>query len=191
MPTGASVGHAISVRGPTCSRELPGRYEAYRRRQARGLLGLIPREAIRPLYRRAVRAGFGGRHTSDPMEVLVQYCETLLPLPPFELWCEDAHRNPKAYLYDVDASADAPSAVAPVTVETREFTHDRTPWMAHLRSFRDGVIWRGFIAFEDRESSRVHRTALIFRESDPVDVRDRFLSFESSALTAFLRSALP
>jgi hypothetical protein len=37
----------------------------------------------------------------------------------------------------------------------------------------------------------VHRTALIFRELAAVDVRERFLGFEPSALAAFLRSALP
>ncbi|MDH3421651.1 MAG: hypothetical protein OEN00_01580 [Gemmatimonadota bacterium] len=125
------------------------------------------------------------------MASLVRYCEALLPLPPFETWCDDLARNPTAHLYDVDDSADAPDAGAPVTVETREFSHDRYPWQAHLRSFRDGVTWRGFIAFENRQSNRIHRTALIFQEHDPVAVRDRFLSFESSTLVAFLRSALP
>jgi len=178
-------------RGDTRIGELVARYEAYRRRQARGLLGLIPRAAIRPLYRRALRAGSRAESTSDPVGILVAYCETLLPLPPFETWCVDADRNPTAHLYDVDASADAPTADAPVTLETSEFSHDQHLWMAHLRSFREGVTWRGFIVFEDPESSRVHSTALIFQESDPVDIRDRFLSFESSALSAFLRSALP
>ena len=37
----------------------------------------------------------------------------------------------------------------------------------------------------------MHRTALVFRESDPADLRERFLSFESGTLEAFLRSALP
>jgi hypothetical protein len=125
------------------------------------------------------------------MGTLVAYCETLLPLPPFDTWCDDHRRNPAAYLYDVDDSAEAPSADAPATLESREFLHDLHAWTAHLRSFRDGSTWRGFIAFEDSLSRRVHLTALIFQESGPVDVRDRFLSFEPSALIAFLRSALP
>jgi hypothetical protein len=37
----------------------------------------------------------------------------------------------------------------------------------------------------------VHRTTLIFRETDPADLRERFLGFEPVALEAFLRSALP
>ena len=125
------------------------------------------------------------------METLLRYCEALLPLPPFQTWRDDLARYPVAHLYDVDDSADAPDAGAPVTLGTREFSHERHPWKAHLRSFRDGVTWRGYIAFERGRSDRVHHTALIFREADPVEVRDRFLSFESTSLIAFLRSALP
>lgn len=176
---------------PTTSDELVAQYDVYRRRQARGLLSMLPAAAIRPLYRRALREGFGGSSSSDPIGALVDYCENLLPLPPFEMWCEDVRQNPTAHLHDVDDSADAPSAEAPVTVEERTFQYAGHAWMAYLRSYRDGVTWRGFIAFRDVDSGRVHRTALIFQEGDPVDVRDRFLSFESSALVAFLRSALP
>ena len=176
---------------PATSDELVLKYEVYRRRQARGLLSMVPPAAIRPLYRRALREGFGSEGDSDPIGALVAYCERLLPLPPFETWCDDVRQNPAAHLHDVAESAEAPSAEAPVTVETRTFIYADHPWTAHLRSFRDGVTWRGFIAFEDQQSSRVHRTALIFQELDPVDVRDRFLSFESTALCAFLRSALP
>jgi hypothetical protein len=152
---------------------------------------MVPQGAIRPLYRRALRAGFGREGASDPIGAMVSYCETLLPLPPFEIWCEDVRENPAAHLYDVDDSADAPDADAPVTLDTLGFMRGDQPWTAHLRSYRDGTTWRGFIAFEDVQSRRVHRTALIFQEDDPVDLRDRFLSFESSTLVAFLRSALP
>jgi hypothetical protein len=177
---------------PRLSRgELLSRYEAYRRRQARGLLRLIPREAIRPLYRRAIAGAREPEADSDPLGALVGYCERLLPLPPFEVWCDDIRRNARAHLLDIDDSADAPDSEAPVTVETRDFSFADRPWTAHLRSFRDGAAWRGFIAFEDRESTSIHRTALIFRECDPVDVRERFMSFEKTALEAFLRSALP
>jgi hypothetical protein len=171
--------------------ELRLQYRAYRQRQARGLVGMLPREAIRPLYRRARRAGHGGDVHGDPLAALVDYCETLLPLPPFERWCEDRSAWPTAHLLDLDDSATAPTAEAPATVEARPFELDGTSWVAYLRSFRDGTAWRGYIAFEDRRSGRVHRTALIFRESDPADLRDRFLDFEQAALEAFLRSALP
>jgi hypothetical protein len=125
------------------------------------------------------------------MAVLVTYCEALLPLPPFDRWCDDVRRNAAAHLDDVEDSAEAPDVETPVTVATRELSHEGGAWRAHLRAFRDGSAWRGFIAFETGSASRVHRTALIFRESSPADVRERFQSFESSTLSAFLRSALP
>jgi hypothetical protein len=171
--------------------ELLVEYRAYRKRQARGLVGLLPKEAVRPLYRRALRAGHGEKQSTDPLATLVDYCETLLPLPPFERWCEDREASPSAYLRDLDDSAAAPTAEAPATVETRELVVAGASWLAHLRSFRDGDAWRGYIAFEEQKSRRVHRTALIFRESDPADLRDRFLDFEPVTLSAFLRSSLP
>jgi hypothetical protein len=171
--------------------ELLTQYEAYRKRQARGLVRLLPREAVRPLYRKALAAGFGERSPGDPLAAFVHYCESLLPLPPFEEWCQDLAQYPSAHLHDLDDSAAAPTAEAPTTVEARLFEFGGSPWIAYLRSFRDGGAWRGYIAFEDRRSRRVHRTALIFRETDPADLRDRFLGFELVALEAFLRSALP
>jgi hypothetical protein len=146
---------------------------------------------VRPLYRRALEAGFGERTPADPLAALVDFCETILPLPPFEQWCEDLARFPVAHLRDLDDSATAPTAEAPTTVEARLFEFGGDPWIAYLRSFRDGGAWRGYIAFEERQSRRVHRTALIFRETDPADLRERFLGFEPVALEAFLRSALP
>ena len=61
-------------------------YGAYRKRQARGLIRLLSREAVRPLYRKALEAGFGERSPADPLAAFVNYCESLLPLPPFEEW---------------------------------------------------------------------------------------------------------
>lgn len=151
---------------------------------------MMPREAIRPLVRRAMTEDLAP-DPSDPMEALVALCERLLPLPPLETWLEDVMRNPEAHLNDVEASADAPTAEAPVTLETRSFSVGSEAWSAHLRSFRDGEAWRGFIAFEGPPPGPVHRTALIFMEPDPVDLRERFLSFGPTSLVAFLRSALP
>ena len=172
--------------------ELTARYGAYRRRQARALLHLMPREAIRPLYRKAIREGFTGGSESDPMSALVAYCEVLLPLPPFEIWREDVLCNPNAHGGDdADDDGGAPTLEAPLTQTSREFAHLDRRWTAHLRSYRDGSGWRGFIAFEDSGTMQMHRTASIFSESRAEDVRDRFVSFESSTLAAFLRSALP
>jgi len=176
---------------PRASRsELMTRYRAYRLRQARALLHMVPREAIRPLYRKAVREGFGA-DGSDPMAALVRYCERLLPLPPFEVWRDDVRENPTAYVDDADDSAVTPTAEAPLTQASRELAHDDRRWTAHLRSFRDGSVWSGFIAFEESLTNSVHRTAVIFREPDAESVRERFANFESSTLVSFLRSALP
>jgi hypothetical protein len=150
----------------------------------------MPREAIRPLYRRALRDGFGAE-VGDPMAALVECCENLLPLPPFEMWCEDVRRNPGAHLDDADDTAVTPTSEAPLTQASREFAHADRRWTAHLRSYRDDTGWCGFIAFEDPITTRVHRTASIFRETYAEDVRERFASFESSTLVAFLRSAMP
>jgi hypothetical protein len=186
QPRGPGVGLHRTEQG-----ELEAQYAAYRRRQARGLIRLLPREAIRPLYRRALDEGFGKETASDPLGALLRYCEVLLPLPPFDAWRDDLHRNATAHLQDLDDSAEAPTADAPTTVEARRFEFEGCTWVARLRSYREGHTWRGYITFEDEIAHRVHRTALIFSEGDPVDVRERFLGFDLAALRAFLRSALP
>jgi hypothetical protein len=172
--------------------ELRARYDAYRLRQARALVRMLPRDVIRPMYRRALSRDSTERVGSpDPLAALLRYCEELLPLPPFEVWRDDAKAHPEAHLRDLDDSADAPTAIAPATLEARRVEHAGDTWIAHLRSFRDSDAWRGHIAFEQQPSGRVHRTALIFREQGPAEVRERFLSFEPDTLQAFLRSALP
>lgn len=171
--------------------ELLARYRAYRRRQARGLIRLLPRDAVRPLYRRALASGVSSHDRNDPLDVLVRYCEHLLPLPPFETWKRDHLSYPLAHLQELDESAEAPSAKAPATLEARFVEHDGRRWLAHLRSFREGSVWRGFIAFEDAHSRRAVRTTVIFRETTAADLRARFLEFDVGALRAFLRSCLP
>lgn len=171
--------------------ELRAQYLSYRRRQARSLLGLLPQEAIRPLYRRAL-AEVEHHQDEDPMEILVSYCEALLPLPPFPVWLADRRAAPEAHWADLEASADTPSASRPATMDLRTFGRGSSRWTARLRGFRDGDVWRGFIAFEDESADGgVHRTALIFCEGTVSDLRDRFRGFESASLEAFLRSALP
>jgi hypothetical protein len=151
---------------------------------------MLPREAIRPLYRCALHE-IRGMAPEDPLGTLVDYCERLLPLPPFERWQEDRERHPEAHLRDVDDSAEVPTADGPATLDTRAFDVEGAQWLAHLRAFRDGAAWKGFIAFERSDLTEVHRTALIFRETGPVQVCQRFDSFDHAALRAFLRSALP
>lgn len=172
--------------------ELAAHYAAYRRREARALVGMLPMEAVRPLYRRALEDSGGTPDGDDPMALLLAYCEEILPLPSFEIWLEDLRRWPDAHWRALEDSADAPSPAAPSTVDVRCFARGSRSWVARLRAFRDSDAWRGFIAFEE-EGARgsVHRTALIFRESSLSDLRDRFRGFESASLEAFLRSALP
>lgn len=175
--------------------ELQRLYEAYRMRQARALMSLMPREAVRPLYRRARDASDDSPSgaVDDPMSLLVDFCEGLLPLPTFDVWLADLRRNPGAHWQDLEGSADTPSSSAPATIATRRFRPAGRPWKAHLRGFRDGDVWRGFIAFEPADDGEevAHRTTLIFRESTVDALRNRFRGFESVSLEAFLRSALP
>lgn len=175
---------------PTTRDEEFAEYEAYRQRQARALVGMLPRPAIRPLYRRALKSGLP-HSEHDPLGTLAAFCETLLPLPTFDVWRADRKAYPDAHIDELASAPSAPSAAAPVTLEARYLERTQGAWTARLRGFRDEDGWRGFIAFEEAQSGRIHRTALIFREPDAVELRSRFLSFESAALEAFLRSALP
>ena len=168
-------------------------YADYRVRQARSLLSLMPREAVRPLYRRATRAPTSAaRGGADPMDVILSFAETLLPLPPYEVWLGDFRANPAAHWADLEGSADVPSPATPATVDTRRVRIRAQGWNAHLRGFRDDDIWRGFIAFEDVGvvPPQVHRTAVIFREDSLDELRARFRDFESASLEAFLRSSI-
>jgi len=181
---------------PAGDDELRGRYAAYRRRHASRLLQMLPRAAIRPLYRRAraiaAREGaLEGPLGDDPLALLVEYCESLLPLPPYDLWRQDLARNPDAHFADLEESLDGPTVDAPTTMEARSVEYTGRMWIAHLRAFREDDFWRAYISFEETSSGRVHRTASVFYERDAKELRDRFLSFESGALQAFLRSALP
>ena len=165
--------------------ELRTGYDAYR-----ALVGLLPREVIRPLYRRASRsAERNGDVASDPLALLLDFCEGLLPLPPFEVWRDDLERNPSEHRRTLHDAADAPTAAAPETLEARSFESRGQRWTAHCRAFRDGDAWRGYIVFRSEVAGPAHRTTLIFRESDPAALRERFTEFDLTALEAFLRSA--
>jgi hypothetical protein len=170
---------------------LRDQYQAYRTRQARKLVRMLPTVAVRPLYRAAL-ADVGARPGErDAVALLVRYCERMLPLPPFEVWLEDATLHAASHLDDLDDAADAPSARAPASIDDRPFEYRRETWVAHLRGFRDGDAWRGYITFERPGAPPLHHTSLIFRETTPTDLLARFSSFDEGALEAFLRSALP
>ena len=172
--------------------ELREAYDDYRERQMRQLVALLPREAVRPLYRAARSDPSLSTEPDDPLGLLAAYCGRALPLPPFEVWVRDFRARPDAYLVELDRTAGAPTASAPVTLETRRLmTKEPASWVARVRAFRDHDGWKGFIAFEDEVSGISHRTGLIFREADPREIRSRFLDFESASLEAFLRSCRP
>jgi len=173
-------------------REMEDRYRSYRRAQAAQLLRIVPRAAIRPLYRQARHQGDEAAVGVDPMELLLRYCEKLLPLPPFDVWRRDEADHPDAYWRSLDESPEAPSPAAPSTMAARRFRHDGAPWIALLRGFRDADAWRGSIAFRrEGDEATLHHTALIFREVGPTELRDRFRDFRPATLEAFLRSASP
>jgi len=150
---------------------------------------MLPREAVRPLYRKA-RAEVGG-DLADPLAALTRYCERLLPLPPFDVWVADVRTSPDAHLADVARSAWAPTAAAPATVAVRRLEYAGADWRARLQAFSDGDVWRGFIRFEEAGGAAAHHTAVIFQEDDPAELRERFLAFDGATLFAFLRSSLP
>jgi hypothetical protein len=121
----------------------------------------------------------------------VSFCGQLLPLPPFDVWRDDMARNADAYLVDLEEAMEGPTADAPSTVEIRTFDYAGRSWIARLRAFREEGLWRGYIAFQEDGTGGVHRTATVFCEDEPGELRERFLSFEPIAIEGFLRSALP
>lgn len=169
------------------------RYEQYRRRQAARLVTLLPRDAIRPLYREA-RARALRRGTfdpQDPVRALMELCLEVLPLPPFQRWHQDLEQNPVAHLEDEAPAGQPRGQPRPTLADTRTLTAVGCLWYASLHLYADDDGWRGFVAFHSPERSGAHRTADIFHESSPADVRERFRSFEPQTLEAFLRSVLP
>ena len=118
----------------------------------------------------------------------------MLLLPPYEVWVDDLGRNPAAHLRELEQSAEAPTAAAPVTLAARAFHVAGRDWRAKLLAHRDGDAWRGLIDFESAPGALPgtrSRTALVFREVSPADLRRSFLEFTSETLAAFLRSTLP
>lgn len=196
MVSGEVPTHGADPVALATGEDLHVRYEAYCRRQAARLVQMLPREAVRPLYRRARNEALRadsmpdeGEH--DPLALLVRYCRALLPLPPFQVWADDLRRHPDGHFADLEESVDGPTADAPSTMESRPMSLHGRSWVAQLRSFREAGLWRGYISFQEEGSRRVHRTAAVFCEEGPGELRERFLSFEDTTLEAFLRSALP
>ena len=189
-PSGSGAGEATSHGIDAGSRR---QYQEYCQRQAEGLVRLVPKEAIRPLYRtaRAWAVARGLCENKDPMATLVRYCRELLPLPPFECWLEDYEHNRIAHLQYVSEGPLDTRTVAPVVVDASDLRIDGETWTASLSLFPDGDVWRGFIGFRRGSSDTGVRTANVFCEEDPKNIRERFTDLTSHTLKAFLRSTLP
>ena len=166
----------------------PGDYREYRRSQVMQLLALVPKGAIRPLYRQAhawaVREGLD--EPKDPLAALVAFCDHLMPLPPRDIWEADFLAHPDAYL--------GPSAklevAEPFMVMECHLEYRGRPWRAALEAFTLDGNWRGYIRFSEEGGHSV-RTADIFCEAELNDLRNRFSGLDPASLSAFLRSVLP
>lgn len=172
---------------------LKGRYEEYCRQQVTLLLEIIPREGVRPLYRRArLWATEGGVHeTKDPMSTLRRFCRDVLPLPPFDVWLVDYERHRLTHAGSGAEWAPLAEPMEPVAVDVRRVEHEAERWHGTLEVYRGGEAWRGLICFQ-REGEEAHfRTGEIFYEDDLQNLRDRFNSFTVPTMSAFLRSTLP
>ncbi len=183
----------FEVGAPPTASALRRRYGEYCRRQAAALVEMVPREAVRPLYRQAREwARAQGLHEpKDPMATLHRFCRELLPLPSFEVWSSDYEAHRLAHLEDGAAFPHAGGPSEPVTVELRAVKHDGRQWHASLDVYRDGDYWRGYVRFYRDPAEPQVRTADIFCEEELQDLRNRFQSFTSDTLAAFLRSTLP
>ncbi len=189
-PTGASpTGEALRL--PKAA--LKGHYEEYCRQQVTLLLEIIPREAVRSLYRRArIWATERGLHESkDPMSTLRLFCRDLLPLPPFEVWLSDGETRRAVHESAGLGFAPVTEPMEPVAVEFRRVKHEAESWHGTLEVYRGGDAWRGLIRFQRDGEDGHFRTGEIFREDNLLDLRNRFISFTAPTMSAFLRSTLP
>lgn len=190
METHATGYGPVTVHSPS----LRERYDAYCQSQGRELLNIIPREGVRSLLRH-----FGGEHRvaslsgdEDLLEWLARRCRDLLPLPPFEEWVSDFRSGRSAYVA-VPGPPMAPRTAdgAPVTVDLRSVRYHGEEWVAALALRPQDDQWVGHIRFHLHDAVSAYTTAEVFREPSPVEVRERFHSFDDRTLGAFLRSALP
>lgn len=183
---------------------LRGLYEKYCAAEAADLLSLVPQSALRDFLRRAstwaaqeiegssdtVRSLSVFRDKLSHDDALAQvrrYAHSILPLPSYEVWVRSYLENRTAYL-DRLGVATAPQSEEPVMVAIQEFGEG---WYAALYLSNQNEGWSGSIHFHRSEAVRSYRTAEIFREENPAEIRARFVSFDSATLHAFLRSVLP
>ena len=178
---------------PSDAATLKGRYEEYCRQQITLLLQVIPREAVRPLYRRArVWATERALHEpKDPMSTLRGFCREILPLPPFDVWLLDREKHHSAHVSSGGEEGPPAEPMEPIAVDVRRMQHKTQPWRGTLEVYRGGDAWRGLIRFQRDGEEGQFLTGEIFREDDLQELRDRFNSFSAPTMSAFLRSTLP
>ena len=178
---------------PSDTGAVKGRYDEYCRQQVTLLLEIIPREAVRPLYRRArIWATERGLHdTKDPMSTLRVFCREVLPLPPFEVWRLDYENHRVAHAGGRVEWVLLAEPMDPIAVDVRRMEHEAEPWHGTLEVYRGGDAWRGLIRFQREGEEGQFRTGEIFCEDDLQDLRTRFNSFTASTMSALLRSTLP
>ncbi len=179
--------------GPPHAAVLRGRYDEYCRQQVTLLLEIVPREALRTLYRSARSwATREGLHESkDPMSTLRAFCRELLPLPPFEIWLSDFEHHRLAHLSAGAELSPLTQTLEPIVVTSKRIEYRAEWWRGALEVYRRGDAWRGIIRFQRKGEGEHFRTGEIFREDELQDLRDRFNSFTALTLSAFLRSTLP
>jgi hypothetical protein len=183
-------GSAASIPSPA-SWTLESRYEAYRRHQVREFLALLPRESLRGLYREARTTWEPDVVAVDPVARLGEFVDERLPLPPFDVWCQDVRTNPAAYLDEPWMVDVLPERAAPYTLDARVEILMGSSWRAELRVHYEGDGWLGHISFVRAADSRAWRTGDVFREGDALTLLLRFREFDHEALEAFLRSVVP
>ena len=194
---GSSVEQASSrVEGASLSVLKPG-YELYRRREAMGLLSLIPRDRFRGFlaqareWARTLKDPLEGPDAQDPLRPAVEFALHLLPLPPFAVWVEDFLSHRARYMDSLGQEVVGATPRDPVLVRRRRFLGPKQePWSATLMVRPGQPGWNGFMRFESPDHLPA-TTADVFREETIQEVQDRFVSFHDDTLRAFLRSALP
>ena len=172
------------------------KYNRYCQSQAAYLLQIVPRDSVRPLYRKARKWGIsnGIHDTKDPMATLYCFCRALLLLPSFEGWLEDYSSHSLDYLKANSMSQQPSYAIEPsewVTVESRVIEYGGDRWHAHLDVYRGNDLWKGHIRFHRENDNIQLKTCAIFFDDETRDLRGSFCSLTFNTLTDFLRSVLP
>jgi hypothetical protein len=186
----AAAGPATPITSPAAWTLRP-RYEAYRRHQVREFLALLSRDSLRGLYRSARETWERETTAVDPVARLGEFVDERLPLPPYDVWCQDLSSNPAAHLDEPWMVDVLPDRTAPYTLDARTELLQGAMWRAELRVHHGGDGWLGHISFSKAGESRSWRTGDIFREPDAQSLVLRFREFDGGALEAFLRSVIP